>query len=471
MEQPLIPFGCCNLSAINIHKFVVDGAMDWSGLYDTSRQVIKLMDNAIEVMDYPDERFKDTSSKYRQVGIGPMGLSDAMFELGIKYDSLKGKEFAGRVMKTITSGALEGSTELAREKGTFYDYDSFKENMESVANALCDSDERLMQLIRDYGLRHSAVSTAAPTGTTSISCDTSYGIEPCFGLVFQKNLIDGSKMMFVNSIFQRRFENEEWYTDDLIDKIFHNGGSLKGIRGIPKEVREVFVTAHDIKPKDRIDVQAAMQQYCSSAISSTVNLPEETTKDEISELYLYAYEKGLKGITTYRDGCKQNQPVSFKPVKDGVESFVRPTRLTAEVFRIETGNGTLYVTVSSSAGKPVELFMSIGKSGQILNTLSEALGRVISIALQGGVSVDNIVKTLIGINSDKPIWHRLDEADSKPVQILSIPDGLAQLLNRYYANGKFNGVKVDTERCPNCGNPMLMIEGCMACTCGYSRCG
>jgi ribonucleoside-diphosphate reductase alpha chain len=141
------------------------------------------------------------------------------------------------------------------------------------------------------------------------------------------------------------------------------------------------------------------------------------------------------------------------------------------VFRIDTGNGTLYVTVGSSSGKPIEIFLSLGKSGQLLSTLSEALGRVISIALQGGVPIDNIVRTLVGINSDKPTWCRLDENDAKPIQILSIPDGLAQLLDRYYSDGKYNGVSVDTERCPNCGNPILMIEGCASCTCGYSRCG
>ena len=445
--------------------------MNWEALYNTSKDVVRLMDNIIDTMDYPDERFKETSQKYRQVGIGPMGMSDAMFELDIRYDGVKGKEFAGKVMKTITSGALDGSTELAREKGLFYNYEVFKNDVEDICSVLCNNDEQVMDKIRKYGLRNSAVSTAQPTGTTAISCDASYGIEPCFGLVFQKNLVDGSTMKFVNPVFKKRFENEEWYTDELIDKIFLNGGTLKNIRGIPKEVREVFVTAHDIKPKDRIDVQAAMQRYCSTAISSTVNLPEDTTKDEIAELYMYAYEKGLKGITTYRDGCKQNQPVSFKPKEESMREFVRPTRLSADVFRIDTGNGTLYVTVGSSSGKPIEIFLSLGKSGQLLSTLSEALGRVISIALQGGVPIDNIVRTLVGINSDKPTWCRLDENDAKPIQILSIPDGLAQLLDRYYSDGKYNGVSVDTERCPNCGNPILMIEGCASCTCGYSRCG
>ena len=468
-EQPLIPFSCCNLSALNIQKFIKDGEMDWEGLRKESETITILMDNIIDIMDYPDEKFEKNSKDYRQIGVGIMGLSDAMFELDIKYDSPRGKEFAGKVMEYVTLGSLYQSSLLAKEKGAFHDYETFREDMQEVVESLID-DSDVIDHIKEYGLRNSQHTTCQPTGTTAISCDTSYGIEPCFGLVFQKNLIDGSTMYFVNKIFEERFQNEPWYTDDLLDKIFNNGGSLKSIRGIPKEVREVFVTAHDIKPKDRIDVQSSLQKHCSTAISSTINLPEQTTKEEISELYKYAYEKGLKGITVYRDGSKKNQPVTFSPKKDPTE-FIRPSKLSADVFKIGTGNGTLYTTVSSSNGKPMELFLQIGKSGQVMNTLSEAVGRLTSVALQGGVPVKSIVKTLIGINSDKPVWNRIDENDLKPTQILSIPDGLAQLLDRYYSDNAFNGKSSEAEKCPECGMSIMMIEGCSTCTCGYSKCG
>jgi hypothetical protein len=119
----------------------------------------------------------------------------------------------------------------------------------------------------------------------------------------------------------------------------------------------------------------------------------------------------------------------------------------------------------------MELFLQIGKSGQVMNTLSEAVGRLTSVALQGGVPVKSIVKTLIGINSDKPVWNRIDENDLKPTQILSIPDGLAQLLDRYYSDNAFNGKSSEAEKCPECGMSIMMIEGCSTCTCGYSKCG
>ena len=472
-EQVLTPFSCCNLSAINVHKFVKDGEMDWDTLYDTAYKVMRLMDNLIDRMEFPDDRFKDNALKYRHVGIGPMGLSDAMFELGIKYDGPFGKKFAGDVMRTITTACVECSADLANEKGKFHDYEFFKDDVEEIINELVEGNEKVMKKVRKFGLRNTQHSTAQPTGTTALSCDTSYGIEPCFGLVFQKNLIDGTTMMVANPIFSKKYKGEEWYTDDLVERIFNNGGTLKNLRGIPKEVREVFITAHDIKPKDRIDIQASMQKYCSTSISSTVNLPETSTKEDVSEIYKYAYKSGLKGVTVYRDGCKDNQPVTFKPKEEKTNTlsidFERPSRLSADVYKLDTGRGTMYVTVGLSDGRPVELFVQLGKGGQYLNTLTEGIGRVVSVALQHGVPIDSIVKTLIGINSDNPTWCRLSDTDTKPVQVLSVPDGLAKLLDRFYSNGDFKEFKGET--CPQCSKPLSAIEGCMSCTyCGYSKC-
>jgi len=470
-EQVLTPFSCCNLSAINVNKFVEKGKMNWDELYSTSYKVMKLMDNVIDRMEFPDERFEENTKKFRQVGIGPMGLSDAMFNIGIKYDSITGKEFAAKVMKTITTAAVECSADMAREYGPFHDFEDFREDVLEIISELIDNNEEVMEKVKAYGLRNSQHSTAQPTGTTALSCDASYGIEPCFGLVFQKNLIDGTTMMVANPVFEKKYKDEEWFNDTLIEKVFNNGGTLKNLRGIPKEVREVFVTAHDIKPKDRIDIQSYMQKHCSTSISSTVNLPEIATQEDISEIYKYAYKSGLKGVTVYRDGCKQNQPVTFKP-KEEISTgfgFDRPSRLSGNIHKIDTGRGTMYVTVGTSDGRPVELFVQLGKGGQYLNTLTEAIGRLASIALQHGVPLDGMVKTLIGINSDNPTWCRLSDTDTKPVQILSVPDGLAKLLDRFYLDNDFKEFKGET--CPQCSKPMRAIEGCWNCTyCGYSKC-
>jgi ribonucleoside-diphosphate reductase alpha chain len=468
-EQPLLPFGCCNLSAINLQKFCKrNQEYDWDGLYRTSKQVMRLMDNLIDKMDFPDERFKENAIKYRQVGIGIMGLADALFELDLRYDGPEGRKFAAEVMKTITTACADVSADLAKRHGPFHNYDRYKEDVERILEEHIGSGEVLTK-IKEYGVRNCQFTTAQPTGTTALSCDASYGIEPAMGLVFTKNLISGDQMTIPNPIFERRFKREKWYTDQLIEKVSNNGGSLKGIHGIPKEVRDVFVVAHDIDYKARIDMQAALQKHCSTAISSTVNLPENVTKEDIADLFMYAYERGLKGVTIYRDGSKRNQPVSFSNGKNGDE-FERPNRLNSETFKVETGNGKMYVTITDDDGAPVEVFVFLGKSGQLLNTFTEALGRVISLALQHKVPLKNICKTLIGINSDTATWHRFEEADIKPEQILSIPDGIAKLLNKYYLNREIVS-HGGSEKCPKCGAVMSATEGCFSCpACGESKC-
>ena len=470
-EQPLIPDGCCNLSAINLLSFVDgEGEYDFSRLYNTSRMIMGLMDNIIDKMDFPDPRFKKTTMNFRPVGIGIMGLADALFKLKLQYDGPDGRAFAAKCMRTITTACIEKSAELAREKGKFHNYKRYKNDIERIVYEHIGGDEEqeVMEKVREYGLRNIQFTTAQPTGTTALSCDASYGIEPAMGLVFEKNLISGEKMTIVNPIFQEH-ETSSWYTQVLLEKIAANGGSLKGIHGIPREIREIFVVAHDINYKARIEMQAELQKYCSTAISSTVNLPKETSKNEISDLYKYAYERGLKGITIYRDGSKKNQPVTFKKGDNG--KFKRPSRLHSDTFKIETGTGKMYVTVADSDGKPVELFLNLGKSGQLLNSLTEALGRVMSLAFQYSVPLKEVTKTLEGIEGSGTItWHRFEEIDQKPTQILSIPDGLAKLLNRYYLKREDIQLNGSGQICPDCGLQAVATEGCLSCLCGYSKC-
>jgi len=471
-EQPLIPYFCCNLSALNLYKFIgSDGEYDWDGLYDTAKTVMKLMDNIIDKMDYPDERFKNNTLKYRPVGVGFMGLSDALFGLDLSYDSASGRKFAAKCMKTITTACIEASAELAKENGPFYEWDEFKNDMIDIIKEHTDSDKHVMSLVEKYGVRNCQFTTAQPTGTTALSCDTSYGIEPSMGLVFNKHLISGENMFIANPIFNKKHSNDSWYSNDLIKKISNNSGSLKGIHGIPRKIRETFVVAHDIPYKSRIDMQSAIQKYCSTAISSTINLPETATKEEVSDLFIYAYEKGLKGVTIYRDGSKKNQPVSFNN-KMKQKDWVRPNKLRSNTYTVETGNGKMYVTVSDDQGNPVEVFVNLGKSGQNLNTFTEGIGRVISLALQQQVPLKKVIKTLSGINSNSIAWHRFEETDARPVQISSIPDGIAKLLDKYYLNKDTvkKATDVSGEICLKCGNPMVAIEGCFSCTCGYSKC-
>jgi ribonucleoside-diphosphate reductase alpha chain len=481
-EQPLIPFGCCQLSHINLVKCVLSNStFNYDALDSITEDITKLMDNAIDKMDYPDERFKEKAQKYRAIGIGFMGLADAMFKMDIKYNSREGREFVAAVTKRMTRASIAASAILAKEKGKFGDYDIVKNDVEEVVEKLLSPmdhiDEYVLGLVKDYGLRNSQHTTIAPTGTTAISCDTSYGIEPCFGLVWEKNLMTGDKMKFVNPIFEERFKNEPWYSDELLDKIAANGGSLKSVRGIPKEVKEVFVVAHDIKPKERVELQASCQQHLSTAISSTVNLPEEATIEEIKEIYKYAYDLGLKGITIYRDKCKKNQPITFKKETLETEShFIRPATLTSKKHCIQMHETKLYIDMVDYEGRLVEIWLYYGQEGSEQFINMQGWGKSLSTMLQHGVPVSAIVKQLKGVNSPHPVWHRFSETDKKPTQLLSIPDAIAKTLEYFYLKKEVKDqegpITFEGEICPKCKNSTyIMIEGCATCgSCGFSKC-
>jgi ribonucleoside-diphosphate reductase alpha chain len=480
-ETPMVPWLSCNLAMINVAKFVKeDSAYDWAKLFETAYNLCGLMNNMLDKMDFPDERFKDRTLKYKPVGIGPAGLSDALFLLGLKYNGKDGRDFAEEVMRTITHGAVRKSVELARESEPFHNYDKHKDNVERIVESLIKTDseddevETTLNLLKEYGTVNSVNTTAAPTGTTALSCDCSYGIEPSFGLVFGKNLITGEKIKIVNPIFEQKFKNEPWFTADTIEKIFANGGSLKNIRGIPKEVKDVFVVAHDIKPKDRIEMQACLQKRVSLAISSTINLPSHTSVEEVSEIYKLSYELGLKGVTVYRDGCKKNQPVVFKKEGQNVTStFERPPSLPSMKHCIEMVDGKLYVDVVRYNDRIVELWLDYGKSGQDINGLLEALGKSLSTGFQHGVPKEAYIKQFEGIKGEYSSWFRFDPDDKKPVQLFSIPDAVAKLLKRFYT--KNNG-ELDSDdkydMCPKCQTKsVIMAEGCSTCmSCGASQC-
>jgi ribonucleoside-diphosphate reductase alpha chain len=325
-------------------------------------------------MDYPDDRFKEVSHKYRPIGLGFMGLADAMFMLDIKYNSQHGRDFVASITKAMTRASVRQSAILAKLHGKFEDYDVVKGDIEEILTKLLSpigvEDQKVIDLVKQNGLRNCQHTTVAPTGTTALSCDTSYGIEPCFGLVWRKNLITGDVLTLINPVFERRFKGESWWTTDLLDKIAANNGSLKNIRGIPKEVKNIFVVAHDISPKDRVEFQASCQQHLSSAISSTVNLPHDASVEDVKEIFQLAYDLGLKGITIYRDGTKKGQPVTFKTESGvAISNFVRPSGLPAIKHCMQLADEKLYVDVVKYQGKIVEIWMEYGQAGHEVNII------------------------------------------------------------------------------------------------------
>jgi ribonucleoside-diphosphate reductase alpha chain len=397
----------------------------------------------------------------------------------------------------MTRSAIEASIDLAREKGSF---ELFKENREAlvkVAKSFYDSDkdkERIENLINKYGIRNSNWTTLAPTGTISLILDAcTYSLEPQFALAYKKNLIDGGSLEYVDPEFEKAVHGDK----AIIKKVIDNGGSCQGIDEIPALIREIFSVSHDITYQDRIKMQSAIQKYISNSISSTINLPDTITVDEIENLYLTAWESGLKGVTIYRDGAKHFQPMTKGNqamrmdigILNECRKWERPRVLKAEIFKTKTGSGTLYTSVGlDEEGLPVEIFINISKHGSDVSAFSEALGRVISIALQNGIPVENIADTIIGIMGDSSAW------DSGKL-IKSIPDAVGRILKDYGEKLKkssqeqelFKTVNIKKDEngdysksgeikgaliCPNCGDrSYIKTEDCNTClSCGFSKC-
>nr|WP_025209894.1 vitamin B12-dependent ribonucleotide reductase [Hippea sp. KM1] len=451
-EQPLLPYESCNLGSINLGKFVKGKKIDWDDLKETVITAVHFLDNVIDVNKYPLDKIEENTKKNRKIGLGVMGFADMLIDLGIPYDSEDAVKLAEEVMDFIQKTSKEASSELAKKRGNFPNYKYSVYAKEGIP------------------MRNATTTTIAPTGSISMIADASSGIEPIFALAYYKQVLDGKRLPYVYERLFNILKEKGIYTDKLAERIIDNRGSLKGIDDIPEEIRRIFVTAMDISYKAHIDIQAAFQKYTDNAVSKTINMPNSATVGDVKEAYNYAYKNGLKGITVYRDGSRQEQVlvVAKKEDKKPATGFTRPVVLNGFTEKVKTSRGTLYVTINTVNDDPIEVFANIGKSGGDISALSEAIGRLISIALQNGVPVKNIVNTLISITGAQPIW-------SNGRLIKSVPDAIAQVLRDHFLrNGKQKEEPkvIVGEECPECGSPLEIVEGCAVCrNCGYSRCG
>jgi ribonucleoside-diphosphate reductase alpha chain len=308
----------------------------------------------------------------------------------------------------------------------------------------------------------------------SIISDCSSGIEPLFALSFVRNVMDNDKLMEVNPYFENVAREKGFYSTELMDAIARKG-SIRDIEEIPEDVRDVFVTAHDVTPEWHLRMQAAFQKYTDNAVSKTVNLPNDATVADVRRVYDLAFELGCKGVTIYRDGSKKNQVLSISKQAEPQAGFAtavrkRPETLEGFTSRVKTGMGNLYLTVTEFEGKPFEVFATIGKSGRSTTAKTEAIGRLVSLAPAVGVEVHEIVEQLKGIGGEHPVFQ-------EGGLVLSIPDAIARVLEKRYMNGnlrKENGYAKSLlgEVCPECGQTISFEEGCMTCHfCGYTKCG
>jgi ribonucleoside-diphosphate reductase alpha chain len=460
-EQPLLPYESCNLGSINLAKMVKNNSVDWELLKDTVWKAVHFLDNVIDANKYPLDLIEKNTKANRKIGLGVMGWADMLVQLKIPYNSKSALNLGEEIMKFILEQGRMASMDLAKERGTFPNYEK------SIY----------------YGkmpLRNASITTIAPTGTLSIIAGCSSGIEPYFALCFVRNVMDGTRLVEVNPYFKQEMQKIGLWSESLAEKISETG-SIQGIKEIPEEIKKIFLTAHEISPIEHIRMQAAFQQYVDNAVSKTVNLPNNATEEDVREVYLLAYRLGCKGVTVYRDGSRQGQVIqkgksSSESLQISLKPRKRPEIMQGITRLMKTGCGNLYVTINKDEkNKPFEVFTNIGKAGGCAASQSEAIGRLISLALRSGIEPQEIVKQLKGISCHAPVW-------SSTGKITSCSDAIAKAIEAEIREGNMERqktqeeVKKDSEvahygACPECGSTLSYEEGCVIChSCGFTKC-
>jgi len=476
-EQPLLPYESCNLGSINLSHMVSvsEGkpVIDWEHLKRTVHLAVHFLDNVIDVNHYPLSAIEERTKGNRKIGLGVMGFADMLIQLEVPYDSAEGLCVGEEVMRFIRDQAREASKERARERGVFPNYP--------------DSIYSRLQM----PLRNATLTTVAPTGTLSIIAGCSSGIEPNFALTYVRNILDGQRLLEVHPLFETVARREGFYSSSLMEMVAKHG-SVRGLDGVPSRLQRIFVTAHDIQPEWHVRMQAIFQRYTDNAVSKTVNFPREATRDDVKKAFVLAYREGCKGITIYRDGSRDKQVLSTKgsqagaaeakteapatPVEAAPGSIVpraRPEVTVGVTQKIATGCGNLYITINSDDKGFCEVFANIGKAGGCASAQSEAITRLISLAMRSGVDVESITKQLVGIRCPSTAWHggRI---------ILSCPDAIGRVLEARLHNGAVPSggdgqaatVRNLGGQCPECSSLLEYSDGCFVCrSCGYSKCG
>ena len=438
-EEFLEDYGNCCLGSISLSAHLKSEGLDYSLLRETVELGVRFLDDVTNINKFPIPKQAEVNRLTRRIGLGVMGWADTLDYMGIVYGSEESLDLAQEVGSLMKEWAIEASKKLAVERGSYP----------------LDSGE---------GMRNSSVTTIAPTGTISRLAGCSSGIEPQYGLAWESNILwtddETSRLSTVDAPLYLRERMTDAQLRTLLDT--NPNGRRDYLRSIGLEA-DHLVTAHEIEPMAHVLMQAAWQEsYATNSVSKTVNLEENATIQDVGEVYQIAWETGCKATTVYRDGSKSQQVLyssSPKQVEESGAVKELPKVMDAQRHTIATGHGNLHVNVSLEAGRPAEIFLNHGKSGRCQAANTEALARVVSIALSSGVPVDELGYTLKGITC----CPSFDQGK----MIRSIPDALAQVLL-----GDEIDISTDTSGdCVKCGGDTIAENGCHTCrSCGYSIC-
>lgn len=435
-EQSLYPYESCNLGSINLANFVkrkADGIyeFDWQRYEQAIRLATQFLDNVIDINKYPVPEIDANTKLTRRIGLGIMGLADLLFLLKIPYNSRTGYEFMNRLAEAMSYFSMEESVALSKARGPFplFEHTDYVKGEIPVAGYYelpkethtCDWPS-LVEKIQKNGIRNSWTSTIAPTGTLSMIADTSNGVEPMFAVVFEKRVTVG-RFFYTNRVFKTALRENSMYNDEILGKIANNYGSARGLSEVPEWIQKIFVTAIDIHWIDHLIAQAIWQKWVSNAIAKTINMPGDVSAEDVKYAYLLSHELGLKGVTVYRDGSRQEQVLHITGENSKERRFiVAPSRYAVEYVR-ENISEPYVLSALESLFKDICIpEFEAQEEEHVLEQRQESVLEVSSAAIQA--------------------------------PMLGSTGGLSE-----------NGL------CPSCRANLIITEGCDMCIeCGYSSC-
>ena len=469
-EEPLPAGGSCLLGSMNLAAFGKDGMFDFDDCCESVNVAVQALNDILEegLPLHPLKEQRKSVSEWRQIGLGIMGLADMLVKLEIPYDSEEARDLCGNIAHAMANQALFMSSKIAKCKKA--PYEKYDLRVMNTPYFKAHADTFTYKSVESYGLRNSQLLTIAPTGTLSTMLGISGGIEP----------------IFANS-YTRKTESlhghDEYYKvyTPIVQEYMDTHG-LKDESELPKW----FVTSSDISPRDRIAMQAVWQNSIDASISSTINLPETATVEDIKDIYMTAWEMGLKGVTVFRNGCKRTGILTTdsKASKTSTDESEAPkynyiTPVSRKSIGTTHGNtyckkcacGTLYITLNrDDDGNVVESFIHTSKGG-ICQANTSAVNRLVSLCMRSGVKTDEIIDQLKGITCGA-----CTKAMSNGIKLdgISCPDILARTLIEFCKptdEKKLVEKPANQECCPECGEPIIHDGGCVQCTnCGWSKC-
>lgn len=512
-EYTNIPYTSCALGSINLVKMLDGKKFNWERFENTIVQATRFINTTLDINNYPLEKIKETTLKVRAIGIGVMGLAHMLYQKGIPYNSEKAIQLTEDIMRYLTLRSMKESVELCKElcekthlnvqynddmcyAYPAFDYDLFMKANERFFTKNCRNVniEELKEDIKKYGIRNSATTSIAPTGSISFIANVSGGIEPVFALSYSRKIEKLNKeydIVYIADPFFETYLNTNFDENTkikILKEVTENSGSCQKCSDIPEDIRKIFVTAEDLLPSEHLNILEATALNISLSASKTVNMKSSCTKEEVAEVFLDAHRRGIIGVTVYRDGSREgillhNESISEQDSIIERHAPKRPRKLPCDVHKVMYQGKTWVVFVGLLKDKPYEIFagaiedVNIPKS-ILTGNLIKRKSRHYSFEYEDEIIVDDIGKTFANKSQDAfarsvsmslrhgaPVVYVVETLNKSEGDITSFSKVLARTLKKYVEDG------LDAGKCPQCGTRMQYKEGCVCCpACGNSRC-